>query len=168
MRKISSSVLIILLFLCVCCHQEIFKSNELRCLNTIFLWEIIGSDSTYYEFYFDDKIILYYEEGVGGVYPCVKDSSVYYGFISDFFSSSNILEQGNAVGRIFTKVCRPNVIIKSIRPIGSFLYHYSNASYDNYILFGNEASERCLRYKGYKEENEIPDSVFDVITIPEK
>lgn len=168
MKRIFNTALIVSLFLSVCCQRKLCKRDELKCLNTSFLWEIIGSDSTYYEFYFDNNMILYYEEGVGGVYPCMKDSSVYYNFLDVFFSSSNSHEQSESVGDFFITICRPRVIIKSIKPIGNFLYHFSNDPHNNYILFNNEASDRYFKYKGYNVENETPDSFFEVITIPKK
>lgn len=158
-----------LLFIISCQRDRMyFSMNCIKCLDINYLWEIIGSDSSYYEFYFDNKQIFFFEEGIGGTRICLKDSSVYSNFLEAFCSSNSIQKQSEAVKRIFTYICDSGVDIKSIKPIGSFLYRISNDPSNNYILFSNEASDRYFKYKGYNVEDETPDSVFEVITIPEK
>lgn len=169
MKKIiNSTVIVSLLLLYACCQGQLLNREKLKCLKSNFSWEIIGVDSSYNEFYFDDKLILLYLDGIGGVYPTIEDSSCYYDFLKDFYNSNNIHEQSNAVSKIFLKIYKSNLKIQSIKPIGSFLYHFSNNSHENYALFCSEANDRYFKFRGYSFESEESDSISEEISIPFK
>ncbi|MDD2965159.1 MAG: hypothetical protein PHU33_14520 [Bacteroidales bacterium] len=171
MNNKKNIMLIVVLVILLSCEQNCEKKriSYFNHLNTKFLWQIIGADSSYHEFYFDNHQLMHHDDCNGTSLILIEDSTVYYNFLDSFFCSSDTVKQSEAVLDLFHKVCNPNIKVISIKPIGCFLYHISSNIDENYSLFSSEATKRYFKYKGYNRlDSDTMNYYYEEIILPSK
>lgn len=139
--------------------------NNSQIIKTIHLWEIVSTDSIYFEFYFDEYQMFYFEHVHGAIISSVQDSIDYNNFIKRVTNSNETITQQNEVEKQFMNIYPFKIKIKSIKPIGDFIYRISNDIYENYSLFNSEANKRYFKYK-YGVPLELDSATIEEIIMP--
>lgn len=134
--------------------------NNSQTINTIHLWEIVSTDSIYFEFYFDEYQMFYFEHVHGAIISSIQDSVKYNNFIKRITCSNDLINQQKEVEKEFVYIYPNKIKIKSIKPIGDFIYRISNDIYENYSLFNSEANKRYFKYK-YGAPLELDSTVIE-------
>ncbi len=138
------------------CNCENIKLNH--------LWEIISTDSMYYEFYFDNYQQFLFKERYGASILANKDTSIFNNFLRKMCNTNDLIIQGKEVERYFSSWIPKKIKIKSVKPIGDFIYRISKDISTNYELYNNEVNDRYFKYKyGGAMECDTPKIIEEII-----